>query len=280
MGTDRFGHLPTEPVRATLFVHLSGRNGKDKVGVSNDRDGAEGAADLGNTLPGSEVDPSDPATDRSGRSSGPTSDAAEDAGRAADGQESAIGGTPIPSAGSTPIPSAGSTPTRAAGSSPFSPDTADAVSTPLAGEDPGGDLGDGDPRTDDPSTDDLEDGDLPADDADSGVDEADGSLAAVGAAAGSARAAARRSAVRSGVTEKKGRATVARDDSADRGPNILSRISRYLREVVAELRKVIWPSRNQMVTYTLVVIVFVVFMVALVYALDLVFAKGVLAIFG
>lgn len=272
MGTDRFGHLPTEPVRATLFVHLSGRNGKDKVGVSNDRDGAEGAADLGDTLPGSEVDPSDPATDRSGRSSGPTSGAAEDAGRAADGQEGA--------AGSTPIPSAGSTPTRAAGSSPFSPDTADAVSTPLAGEDPGGDLGDGDPRTGDPRTDDLENGDLPADDADSGVDEADGSLAAVGAAAGSARAAARRSAVRSGVTEKKGRATVARDDSVDRGPNLLSRISRYLREVVAELRKVIWPSRNQMVTYTLVVIVFVVFMVALVYALDLVFAKGVLAIFG
>ena len=57
-------------------------------------------------------------------------------------------------------------------------------------------------------------------------------------------------------------------------------IGRFLREVVAELRKVIWPTRNQMVTYTIVVIVFVAFMVALVGVLDLLFAKGVLAVFG
>jgi len=49
---------------------------------------------------------------------------------------------------------------------------------------------------------------------------------------------------------------------------------------VAELRKVIWPNRNQMVTYTIVVIVFVSFMVALVAVLDLLFARGVLAVFG
>ena len=35
-----------------------------------------------------------------------------------------------------------------------------------------------------------------------------------------------------------------------------------------------------MVTYTIVVIVFVSFMVALVWALDLLFAKGVLWVFG
>jgi len=58
------------------------------------------------------------------------------------------------------------------------------------------------------------------------------------------------------------------------------RLGRFLREVVAELRKVIWPTRNQMVTYTIVVIVFVVFMVALVGVLDLLFAKGVFAVFG
>ncbi len=50
--------------------------------------------------------------------------------------------------------------------------------------------------------------------------------------------------------------------------------------MVAELRKVIWPTRNQMVTYTIVVIAFVVFMVALVGVLDLLFAKGVFAVFG
>ncbi len=46
--------------------------------------------------------------------------------------------------------------------------------------------------------------------------------------------------------------------------SLFSRLARFLREVVAELRKVIWPTRNQLVTYTIVVLVFVSFMVALV----------------
>lgn len=101
-----------------------------------------------------------------------------------------------------------------------------------------------------------------------------------GAAAGSARAAARRSSVRAGVTEKKGRATAARDDDRDDRPNVFARILRFLREVVAELRKVIWPHRSQLITYTTVVLVFVVFMTALVFGLDWLFARGVLAVFG
>ncbi len=55
---------------------------------------------------------------------------------------------------------------------------------------------------------------------------------------------------------------------------------RFLREVVAELRKVIWPTRKDLITYTIVVLVFVSFMVALVALLDLVFAKGVFWVFG
>ena len=57
-------------------------------------------------------------------------------------------------------------------------------------------------------------------------------------------------------------------------------IGRFLREVVAELRKVIWPGRRELITYTTVVIVFVAVMVALVSGLDLLFAQGVLAVFG
>jgi preprotein translocase subunit SecE len=49
---------------------------------------------------------------------------------------------------------------------------------------------------------------------------------------------------------------------------------------VAELRKVIWPTRNQLVTYTTVVLVFVLAMVAIVAGLDVAFAKGILLIFG
>jgi preprotein translocase subunit SecE len=77
----------------------------------------------------------------------------------------------------------------------------------------------------------------------------------------------------------KGRATPARDGRGGRG-SILLRLNRFLREVVAELRKVIWPTRKELVTYTVVVLVFVAFMVALVFGLDALFAKGVFAIFG
>ena len=52
------------------------------------------------------------------------------------------------------------------------------------------------------------------------------------------------------------------------------RLVRFLREVVAELRKVIWPTRKQLVTYTLVVLVFVSFMVALVALLDFLVRQG------
>ena len=62
--------------------------------------------------------------------------------------------------------------------------------------------------------------------------------------------------------------------------SLFSRLARFLREVVAELRKVIWPTRNQLVTYTIVVLVFVSFMVALVWLLDLAFAQGVQYVFG
>jgi len=98
--------------------------------------------------------------------------------------------------------------------------------------------------------------------------------------AGSARAAARRSGVRAGSTPAKGAATKARDTGRDDRGSLFARLRRFLREVVSELRKVIWPARNQMVTYTIVVIVFVVVMVAITAGLDLLFAKGVLTVFG
>jgi preprotein translocase subunit SecE len=46
------------------------------------------------------------------------------------------------------------------------------------------------------------------------------------------------------------------------------------------MRKVLWPSRKELTTYTIVVIVFVVIMVALVAGLDLGLAKIVLKVFG
>ena len=63
-------------------------------------------------------------------------------------------------------------------------------------------------------------------------------------------------------------------------PGLFARISLFIREVIAELRKVIWPTRKELITYTGVVIVFVVVMAGIVALLDFLFSRGVLAIFG
>ncbi len=78
---------------------------------------------------------------------------------------------------------------------------------------------------------------------------------------------------------KKGRPTKTREGQEKR-PSLIGRFFRYLREVIGELRKVIWPTRKQLITYTGVVLVFVVFMVALVWSLDLGFGAAVFELFG
>ena len=91
---------------------------------------------------------------------------------------------------------------------------------------------------------------------------------------------ARRSAATPTPTGAPRRGTAVRDGGRPGRASLPSRFVRFLREVVAELRKVIWPTRNQLVTYTIVVLVFVSFMVALVSLLDYLFGRGVLFLFG
>lgn len=59
-----------------------------------------------------------------------------------------------------------------------------------------------------------------------------------------------------------------------------ARIALFLRQMVAELRKVIWPTRKELITYTTVVMVFVALVTTLVAVLDFAFTKLVLAVFG
>jgi preprotein translocase subunit SecE len=54
----------------------------------------------------------------------------------------------------------------------------------------------------------------------------------------------------------------------------------FYRQVVAELRKVVWPTRTQLVTYFWVVLVFVVVVMTIVSLLDLAFGKAVFALFA
>ncbi|MCD0482013.1 preprotein translocase subunit SecE [Streptacidiphilus sp. ASG 303] len=61
---------------------------------------------------------------------------------------------------------------------------------------------------------------------------------------------------------------------------LFARLALFYRQIIAELRKVVWPTRNDLVTYTTVVIAFVVVIMLLVSGLDWSFAKLSFWIFG
>lgn len=54
----------------------------------------------------------------------------------------------------------------------------------------------------------------------------------------------------------------------------------FYRQVVAELRKVVWPTRPQVVNYFFVVLVFVLIMMAFVAGLDYGLGKAMFEIFA
>ena len=54
----------------------------------------------------------------------------------------------------------------------------------------------------------------------------------------------------------------------------------FLRQVMAELRKVIWPTRRELRTYTIVAMMFILVMVVSVTSLDYGFTKLVFWAFG
>ena len=80
------------------------------------------------------------------------------------------------------------------------------------------------------------------------------------------------------ATQTGGRAAGSQGGGRGRGNRTTPPV--FVRQVVAELRKVIWPTRRELITYTTVALVFVLIMVGIVSALDYGFTKGVLALFG
>lgn len=62
--------------------------------------------------------------------------------------------------------------------------------------------------------------------------------------------------------------------------NIFQRVALFYRQVLNELRKVVWPSRNMLTTYTAVVLVFVTFVITIVSIFDLGITQLILFIFG
>ncbi|WP_040163864.1 preprotein translocase subunit SecE [Microbacterium gorillae] len=66
----------------------------------------------------------------------------------------------------------------------------------------------------------------------------------------------------------------------EKKPNIFARIALFIRQVFAELRKVVTPTRQELLKYTAVVLGFVIVMMALVYGLDTLFTWVTAVVFG
>lgn len=60
----------------------------------------------------------------------------------------------------------------------------------------------------------------------------------------------------------------------------MARLAVFYRQIVAELRKVVWPTRQQLSTYTTVVIVFVAVIIGFVSVIDYGFTQAVKYVFG
>ncbi|WP_414976664.1 preprotein translocase subunit SecE [Gordonia sp. (in: high G+C Gram-positive bacteria)] len=114
------------------------------------------------------------------------------------------------------------------------------------------------------------------DDADIAVDSAD-ELKPTGKRRSGRRAAGGSTATAVQVaagTDEKNEAEL----KASRNP--FTRIWLFLTQVVDELRKVVWPTRNEMIVYSIGVLVFVAVVTAVIAGLDIGFAKLMLVVFG
>ena len=72
--------------------------------------------------------------------------------------------------------------------------------------------------------------------------------------------------------------SAAEKDGRKRG--LFARIALFVRQVVAELKKVVRPTRSELFTYTGVVLVFVLVVMAFVTVLDLGIGQVTLWVFG
>jgi preprotein translocase subunit SecE len=83
------------------------------------------------------------------------------------------------------------------------------------------------------------------------------------------------------VADEPGEDIVARakkERASKRNP--FSRIALFLRQVMGELKKVVTPTRKELINYVLVVLAFVTIMLLIVSAMDAVFGWTVIAVFG
>ena len=116
---------------------------------------------------------------------------------------------------------------------------------------------------------------------DDAASESDQELVAVGAPVGKQLESAGASA--DGVAAARGRSKKAK--ATARQKQVLDKEHRtgpvtFVRESIGELQKVVYPTGQQLVNYFVVVLIFVLFIIAIVSLLDLAFGKAILAVFS
>jgi preprotein translocase subunit SecE len=82
------------------------------------------------------------------------------------------------------------------------------------------------------------------------------------------------------ATQTRGQSMERRSASGRDGKSERTTPGVFVRQVVVELRKVVWPTRNELVAYTVAALVFCAFMVAIVVSLDYGFTKLMFWLFG
>jgi preprotein translocase subunit SecE len=80
--------------------------------------------------------------------------------------------------------------------------------------------------------------------------------------------------------ETKGEVVADRGAPREKKLNFFARIALFIRQVFAELRKVVTPTRKELLKFTGVVLGFVVVMMAVVYGLDVLFVWLTTVVFG
>jgi preprotein translocase subunit SecE len=82
------------------------------------------------------------------------------------------------------------------------------------------------------------------------------------------------------ATQTRGQSAERRSGSGAAAKRDRTTPALFVRQVAAELRKVIWPTRNELMTYTVAALIFVVILSTIVLTLDYGFTKLMFWVFG
>lgn len=85
---------------------------------------------------------------------------------------------------------------------------------------------------------------------------------------------------RAGSSRRADRTAKSTDSEAAGRRNPFVAVWTFLKQVVSEMKKVIWPTRRETIVYTIIVLIFIVIFTSFIVGLDIGFAKLMLLIFG